>query len=172
MARAYDVALVVRFVPFSQFTDWVSGTPFLDRGISSNSLRVPSFEEEQETGALERRISNTLYDVDFKTWKQDIYNLTAPKVTDLYTQTLSTARLAVEEKRPQVSGFYWPHLTTTARLAGEGAIPDTAWRLRQEEEKKKQGTFFGEQGWGRIADYSMLLAGAIVQQTPLPERTM
>src|SRR6266478_2400244 len=30
LAAALDVALVVRFVPFSQLIDWVSGTPFVD----------------------------------------------------------------------------------------------------------------------------------------------
>ena len=46
IASVFDVALVVRFVPFSQLVDWVSGTPFLDRGLSSESLTVPSFENE------------------------------------------------------------------------------------------------------------------------------
>ncbi len=46
IASVFDVALVVRFVPFSQLVDWVSGTPFLDRGLSSESLTVPSFEKE------------------------------------------------------------------------------------------------------------------------------
>ena len=46
IASVFDVALVVRFVPFSQLVGWVSGTPFLDRGLSSESLTVPSFENE------------------------------------------------------------------------------------------------------------------------------
>jgi transcriptional regulator with XRE-family HTH domain len=46
IASVFDVALVVRFVPFSQLVDWVSGTTFLDRGLSSESLTVPSFENE------------------------------------------------------------------------------------------------------------------------------
>src|ERR1035441_6732309 len=33
IAAALDVALVVRFVPFSQYIDWISGTSYLDRGI-------------------------------------------------------------------------------------------------------------------------------------------
>jgi transcriptional regulator with XRE-family HTH domain len=46
LAAAFDVALIVRFVPFSQLVDWVSGTPHLDWGLSSTSLRVPNFDEE------------------------------------------------------------------------------------------------------------------------------
>ncbi len=46
IAAAFDVALVVRFVPFSQLVDWVSGTPFQDRGLSTQSLAVPSFGQE------------------------------------------------------------------------------------------------------------------------------
>ncbi len=47
VAAAFDVALVVRFEPFNQLVDWVSGTPFLDRGLSSESLAVPSFAEDR-----------------------------------------------------------------------------------------------------------------------------
>jgi len=48
IAAVFDVALFVRFVPFSQLIDWVSGTPFIDKGLSTSSLSVPSFA--QETG--------------------------------------------------------------------------------------------------------------------------
>src|ERR1700744_3589 len=30
LASALDVALVVRFIPFSQYINWLSGTPFVD----------------------------------------------------------------------------------------------------------------------------------------------
>src|SRR5580704_6991073 len=30
LAAAFDVALIVRFIRFSQLIDWVSGTPFID----------------------------------------------------------------------------------------------------------------------------------------------
>jgi transcriptional regulator with XRE-family HTH domain len=53
IADALDVALVVRFVPFSQFIDWLSGTPHLDEGISPVALAVPSFEDEEEVGQYE-----------------------------------------------------------------------------------------------------------------------
>ncbi|MGH9682224.1 MAG: helix-turn-helix domain-containing protein [Candidatus Acidiferrales bacterium] len=48
LAAALDVALVVRFVPFGQLVDWVSGTPFVDEGLSTDSLAVPNFEEEEK----------------------------------------------------------------------------------------------------------------------------
>ena len=47
IASAFDVGLIVRFVPFSELGDWVSGTPRTNPGLSSNSLAVPSFEEEE-----------------------------------------------------------------------------------------------------------------------------
>lgn len=53
IANALDVALVVRFVPFSQYIDWLSGTPRIDEGISPNSLAVRSFEKEEEENLLE-----------------------------------------------------------------------------------------------------------------------
>jgi len=52
MAAAFDVALIVRFVPFSQLINWVSGTPFVDNGLSSASLAAPSYDEEKESGAF------------------------------------------------------------------------------------------------------------------------
>jgi transcriptional regulator with XRE-family HTH domain len=53
IAEALDVALVVRFVPFSQYIDWLSGTPRIDEGISPNTLAVPSFEKEEEEHLIE-----------------------------------------------------------------------------------------------------------------------
>jgi transcriptional regulator with XRE-family HTH domain len=47
IASAFDVGLIVRFVPFSELGDWVSGTPRTNPGLSSNSLAIPSFEEEE-----------------------------------------------------------------------------------------------------------------------------
>lgn len=49
IARTFDVAIIVRFVPFSQIADWVSGTPRLDSGLSPESLGLPSFGQEYET---------------------------------------------------------------------------------------------------------------------------
>src|ERR1700683_5346988 len=52
MAKVYDVALEVRFVPFSKFVSRISGTPYLESGLSSEAMDVPSFEEEISHGAL------------------------------------------------------------------------------------------------------------------------
>jgi len=46
IAAVFDVALVVRFVPFSQFADWVSGTPFIDSGLSPESFDVTGFGQD------------------------------------------------------------------------------------------------------------------------------
>lgn len=48
IADALDVALVVRFVPFTQYIDWLSGTSFLDEGLRPEALAVASFQEEEE----------------------------------------------------------------------------------------------------------------------------
>lgn len=52
VAAACDVALVVEFVPFSQLIDRVSGTPYVERGVSPETFSVPSFEEEEKRGTL------------------------------------------------------------------------------------------------------------------------
>ena len=54
IADALDVALIVRLIPFSQYIDWLSGTPHLDEGLRQEALAVPSFEEENESGVLEK----------------------------------------------------------------------------------------------------------------------
>lgn len=54
LAAAMDVGLVVHFVPFSQMVDWASGTPRVDRGLSSDSLAVPAFSMEEEAGVFDR----------------------------------------------------------------------------------------------------------------------
>ncbi|MHB1700943.1 MAG: helix-turn-helix domain-containing protein [Acidobacteriaceae bacterium] len=57
LASALDVALVVRFIPFSQYVDWLSGTPHKDDGLRPEALAVPSFEEENSEGVLEKQVS-------------------------------------------------------------------------------------------------------------------
>lgn len=54
IADALDVALVVRFVPFSRYIDWLSGTPRVDEGLSPSALAVPSFAMEEEKGLLQQ----------------------------------------------------------------------------------------------------------------------
>ena len=46
IAAVFDVGLIVRFVPFSQMADWVSGTPRVDHGLTGMVLAVPSFSTE------------------------------------------------------------------------------------------------------------------------------
>jgi transcriptional regulator with XRE-family HTH domain len=47
LARAFDVALVVRFTPFSELVDWISGTPRTIDGLNQNALNVPKYSEER-----------------------------------------------------------------------------------------------------------------------------
>ncbi len=56
IAEALDVALVVRFVPFSQYIDWLSGTPFLDEGIGPEAMAVLSFEDEEMLGRYDAKV--------------------------------------------------------------------------------------------------------------------
>ena len=50
IASALDVALMVRFVPFSRMVDWLSGTPSVDFGLDVDALQVASFTEEDQKG--------------------------------------------------------------------------------------------------------------------------
>src|ERR1035437_1427998 len=52
LATAFDVGLVVQFVPFSKLAKWYSGTPYVERGLCTDSIAVPDFDEELETGVF------------------------------------------------------------------------------------------------------------------------
>jgi hypothetical protein len=73
VADALDVALVVRLVPFSQYIDWLSGTPFMDEGIRPGAMAVPSFADEERMGAHEKPL---------RYWEVQVtQNVFAPKST-------------------------------------------------------------------------------------------
>jgi transcriptional regulator with XRE-family HTH domain len=50
IAAAFDVALAVRFVPFSELVDWVSETPRTIEGLTPSALAVASFSAEEKAG--------------------------------------------------------------------------------------------------------------------------
>jgi transcriptional regulator with XRE-family HTH domain len=59
IAAAYDVGLLVEFVPFSELAKRVSGTPYIERGYSPETLDVPSFEEEEKRGVFQNQAITT-----------------------------------------------------------------------------------------------------------------
>jgi transcriptional regulator with XRE-family HTH domain len=60
VAASLDVGLVVRFVPFSEMIDWVSGTPRVIEGLTTAALAVPSFEREDAGGVFSEGPISTL----------------------------------------------------------------------------------------------------------------
>jgi transcriptional regulator with XRE-family HTH domain len=48
IAATCDVALVVWFIPFGRWLDWVTGTPYLDNGLSEGFYNIPTFGDEFE----------------------------------------------------------------------------------------------------------------------------
>lgn len=46
IAAAFDVALIVRFIPFKNLVNWISGTSFTDSGLSPETMAVQSFDVE------------------------------------------------------------------------------------------------------------------------------
>lgn len=46
LAAAFDVALVVRFEPFSKLINWVSANEYREVGLSSHAIAVPNFTQE------------------------------------------------------------------------------------------------------------------------------
>jgi len=53
LAVAFDVGLAVRFVPFTEMVDWVSGTPRLNRGLNAESLAAKGFDGEERAGLFD-----------------------------------------------------------------------------------------------------------------------
>jgi transcriptional regulator with XRE-family HTH domain len=54
IAAAFDVGLVVRFVPFTKLINWVSGTAYVENGLSTDALIVPAYEEEKKLARFEQ----------------------------------------------------------------------------------------------------------------------
>jgi transcriptional regulator with XRE-family HTH domain len=86
IAHAFDVAIEVRFVPFSQYIDWLSGTPRVDEGISPEAMAVPSFAKEEKSGVLEATV---------KVWTSVI------AVGGVVSQTSAPGRLLASSPTPQ-----------------------------------------------------------------------
>jgi transcriptional regulator with XRE-family HTH domain len=53
IAAAYDVGLLVEFVPFSRLVNHISGTPSTDPGLSPSTMNVPNFDDELQQGMFE-----------------------------------------------------------------------------------------------------------------------
>ena len=47
VAAAFDVAVVVRFISFGQFVDWLTETPYAELGLRPEALAVPSFDDDE-----------------------------------------------------------------------------------------------------------------------------
>lgn len=57
LAKAMDVGLIVRFAPFSELVDWLSGTPRTIEGLSSGALAVSCFDREE----MDRKFENPVH---------------------------------------------------------------------------------------------------------------
>lgn len=47
LARVFDVAILIQFVPFSRFSFWWTGTRFEDHGLNDSFYSIPSFSDEE-----------------------------------------------------------------------------------------------------------------------------
>jgi transcriptional regulator with XRE-family HTH domain len=72
MAKVYDVALEVRFVPFSKLLNRISRTPYIEHGLSSDELDVPSFVEEESQGVFVQVPSHDQYENNWQVLERTI----------------------------------------------------------------------------------------------------
>lgn len=108
LASAFDVALVVRFVPFKELLNWVAGEPYRVAGLSSPETTAPrSFGEEDFTthqGVLHDLLSEAA-DRVFATAAVHTTDVTGHRVVD-YTNraavdwTTATARQQIGSQTP------------------------------------------------------------------------
>jgi len=97
VAAALDVALVVRFVPFSELVDWVSGTPRIERGLRNEALEVLDFASEVDSGRFGDR-SLTADGIDHAPeWGQ--VEVVETRARMLPFQTGDTPQQLVEERQ-------------------------------------------------------------------------
>jgi hypothetical protein len=54
IAAACDVALVVWFIPFGRLTYWASGTPYVDKGLTSDFYDIPAFDKDPQIERAEK----------------------------------------------------------------------------------------------------------------------
>jgi transcriptional regulator with XRE-family HTH domain len=71
IAAAYDVGLLVEFVPFSELVNRVSGTPYTEYGFRPETMNVPSFEEEEKRGALKEEVNRAVAPSNLCALRQD-----------------------------------------------------------------------------------------------------
>jgi transcriptional regulator with XRE-family HTH domain len=60
IAAVFDVGLEVRFVPFSKLVKFVSGTPYTEGGMKTESFYVPSFQHDDISELENNGSSNDL----------------------------------------------------------------------------------------------------------------
>jgi transcriptional regulator with XRE-family HTH domain len=139
IAAAFDVALVVRFVPFSELLDWVSGTPHVNDGLNSKALDVPNFDAEEKTATFDDRTKEA----------RESENDAVASQTGLSLKDLATGNIALEAYRhlAEVNAQIQKHaietvlkytqenrtsLTTLQELAGVGHPDIPAQKLTRE----------------------------------------
>jgi hypothetical protein len=52
----FDVALVVRFTPFTELAHWVESIPYTVKGLSPEALAVKGFEEDIKAFVISEQI--------------------------------------------------------------------------------------------------------------------
>lgn len=103
VAAAFDVALVVRFVPFSQLIDWVRRVPRIDPGLAHDTLDIPSFQDELEAGVFEERKEEQANEAfDDKTQRKDDLDVAAIPKSQPNTEP-EVAVPMIEQKEAQGS---------------------------------------------------------------------
>jgi transcriptional regulator with XRE-family HTH domain len=92
IASAYDVGLLVEFVPFSRLIDRANGTPHFDPGLSPETMQAPNFEAElPELDWQENASENPVEAAHWQDIVRDISGTSAPSGEALNTAAPSAS---------------------------------------------------------------------------------
>jgi transcriptional regulator with XRE-family HTH domain len=114
IAAAFDVALVVRFVPFSELVDWVSGTPRIVKGLNTAALEASNFSQEYEQAPILAKKAPVGYKNMAAALRPDTLN---PLVSHLYWHAFP---IVISEPRR------WNSLAAALGLVGPSTSADVA----------------------------------------------
>ena len=134
IAAAYDVGLLVEFVPFSKLIDHVSGTPHLDPGLGPSTMNVPSFEEELP----ELESTETQSSAESIQWLTEVYWGVAAGLSNATLQergeAAGEAEAAVNVVVPPITGSL---LDTPQSEPVAGKPPGTQWSWHQQRDRER-----------------------------------
>ncbi len=134
IASAYDVGLLVEFVPFSRLVNRVSGTPQIDLGLTPATMAVSNFDEEEMQGVFENQPIPPAPQPQIRSWRWS-----ARFGLPVYLQADTPGGMAAMFFRSNASAVPRQMLGTSDETVPMIPVPDSASGLGAEGPMPQQG---------------------------------